>query len=162
MTKSSTSIDIEGIAWNTKEEEIKRVVSEYGTVKKVRINHRKDLSPGSAFVELSSTNEAVQAVLNVTGKLLNGHSMKVSLHTKQTKEDKKRIRMWYVEREQERRKVFYASKQDKKQKKREKQRRKRLRKFGTASRVKMPSKGTKEANNAAEEEGEGKEHTEWG
>jgi len=134
VAKTSKCIDVEGIAWDTKESEIEAVFKKYGNVERVHINHRKDLMPGSAFVAMSANTEAVRAVLALNSHVLNGVALKLAIHSKQTKEEKKEIRKWYAERREGRIQELKERKADSRMRRRQKQRKRRIRKTGSASR----------------------------
>merc|ERR1712129_562901 len=95
---------------------------------------------------------------------LNGRALRVSIHTKQSKMDKKMMRMWYVERRQRRAHEKWKESQASKKTKRDKQKRKRIRRFGHSGRA--PSKlhaqkGGDGGNAAPKKEENVLEHQEW-
>merc|ERR1712012_1086228 len=65
VAASSSCLDVEGVNWDTKESELVDVFNRVGSVVRVNLYPRKDLSAGSAFVEMMTTNDAVQAVLTL-------------------------------------------------------------------------------------------------
>ena len=68
------------ISWNTTEEELKTLFSEYGTVSAVRIitEGHSGRSKGFGFVEMESKEGAESAIESLDGKDYGGRDLRVN------------------------------------------------------------------------------------
>ncbi len=68
------------LSWNVRDEELKTVFSEVGTVEEavVIIDRMKNRSKGFGFVTMSSEEEAQKAVAELNGKEVDGRAINVS------------------------------------------------------------------------------------
>merc|ERR1712012_950679 len=120
--------DVEGVSWDTKKEHLQKAFQKVGKVEQVELHPRRDLSPGTAYIVMGSRNDAVQAVLEMNGHVLNGTALRVTIHFKQSAQDKKRIRAWYQQREENRAAAARDLDESRRQTRKARLRRKRLKK----------------------------------
>ena len=66
--------------YNTKEEELNELFSNYGDVVSVNIirDHQTNKSKGFAFVEIWDSEDAERAIAELDGYMLRGHQISVS------------------------------------------------------------------------------------
>jgi len=127
VIRRSQCIDIENVSWDTKEKDLMNIFSKCGKIIKIHINHRKDLFAGTAFIQFDDESSSEKAIIKLNGYNLNGCNLKISMHLKQTKEDKKQLKQWYTEREEQKIQNNKERKEHKLKKKKERAKRKRLR-----------------------------------
>jgi len=130
ITKRSKSIDINNINWDVSETSIYDIFKVYGDIIKCQLNARKDLFPGTCYIEYNSEDSAENAVLNENGYILNGLKLKVNLHLRQSKEDKKMLKALHkiiIDEENEQKKLTKRDNLLKKKRKNQKRRDRRKR-----------------------------------
>mmetsp|Transcript_2775 Transcript_2775/g.5221 ORF Transcript_2775/g.5221 Transcript_2775/m.5221 type:complete len:527 (+) Transcript_2775:31-1611(+) len=127
VVRRSKCVDVKNISWDTTEQQLRDIFSECGEIVKLHINADKHLSAGTAFVEFETEESAHKAILQRNGFALNGFELKISMHLKQTRDDKKKMRAWYVEHEERKVQETKQRKIEQLKRKKDKLKRKRIR-----------------------------------
>lgn len=85
------NIYVGNVSYNSSEEELSNLFSEYGTVSSVKIiiNKHTGRSKGFGFVEMANEEEGEKAVENLDGHELDGRNLRVD-KAKQREESKMR------------------------------------------------------------------------
>ena len=127
--RSSKCIDIGNVNWKTNEQDLIKLFSKCGKINRLFVNHSKDLFASTAFIEFENEQSSNKAIREFNGYSLNGQMLTISMHLKQTKEDKKRIRRWYIEQKEQAQQDAKQNRLDKKAKHKAKLKRKKLRRM---------------------------------
>ena len=117
------------MSWNTNEKDLTQLFSKCGAIKRIFINHRKDLFAGTAFIEFENESSSEKAIMEYNGYNLNGQMLSISMHIKQSKEDKKKIKQFYVNKEEQEKQEAKKKRLDKAARHKAKLKRKRLRRM---------------------------------
>ena len=74
------NIYISNLHFSVKEDELKQLFEQYGTVKSVHLilDKKTKKSKGFAFVEIDNEEDAERAILAINGKDIRGRNTKVS------------------------------------------------------------------------------------
>merc|ERR1712228_556190 len=126
VIRRSNCIDVANVSWDSNNNDLMKIFLQCGKIKKIHINHRKDLNPGTAFIEFEEIESSEKAIMRLNGYGLNGQRLRISMHLKQTSADKKQLKQWYTEMAQE--KMQKNKKQKEEKIKRKKQRAKKKKK----------------------------------